>query len=90
MDRRNEADEALGAALQLARRIAYPPVVWRSLSLRAELARRSGEKGRAERHAREARGVVEKLSPSLPEPELQREFRGLGQQLAVDPLGAYR
>ena len=90
MDRRDEAGAALGEALEIARRIGYPPVVWRSLSLLGELARRAGRRGEAARGAGEARALVERLAGSLPEAALAGQFRGLGERLVEDPLGAYR
>jgi tetratricopeptide (TPR) repeat protein len=88
MDSRDEAEEALRGALQVARQIEYPPVVWRSLSLLAELARRSGRTSQGDRDATEARRLVEHLSRSLPGAELQQEFGGLGERLVTDPVGA--
>ncbi len=90
MDRRDEAAQSLEAALEVARAIGYPPVVWRALSLRAELSRRAGKRRQGERQAGEARALVEKLAGSIPEVELQREFAALGERLVDDPLGAYR
>jgi hypothetical protein len=74
----------------VARGIGYPPATWRSLSLLAELARRAGDRAQTDRLSFEARGMVERLAGSLPETELRREFGALGEQLATDPLGAYR
>jgi class 3 adenylate cyclase/tetratricopeptide (TPR) repeat protein len=90
MDQREEASQSLGEALRIAKEIGYPPVTWRALSLLAESARRAGEAGDAERLAREARDLVERLARTLPQPELSRELRGLGERLVTDPLGAYR
>jgi hypothetical protein len=65
-------------------------VIWRSESLLAELARRSGDRAEAERRAGRARSRVEQLARALPEPDLARDLRALGERLVVDPLGAYR
>ena len=85
-----EALETLRGALEVAQALEYPPVVWRSTSLLAELARRSGSRSDAERLAAQAQGLPEGLAGSLPEAELQRDFRLLAERLAEDPLGAYR
>ena len=90
LDRREEAQRVLGDALTLARGIGYPPVVWRSLSLQAELARRSGDESAAERLASESSGLVTRLAGSLPETSLRDEFGALAERLVCDPLAAYR
>jgi hypothetical protein len=90
MDLREESERGLREALDLAHQIGYPPVVWRALSILAELARRSGERLDAERLAEQARSLADSLSQSLPEEDLRRELRGLAQRLVDDPLGAYR
>ena len=90
MDRRDAAAGCLREALEVARRIEYPPVTWRALSLQAELARRSGERSLAERYAGEARRLIEALTPSLPDEGLQRGFRAMADRLVDEPLAAYR
>jgi tetratricopeptide (TPR) repeat protein len=90
MDRREEASQSLGEALGIAKEIAYPPVTWRALSLLGEVARRAGEARDAERLARKARHLVERVAGTLPQPELSRDLRGLAERLITDPLGAYR
>jgi class 3 adenylate cyclase/tetratricopeptide (TPR) repeat protein len=90
MDRRDEAQEMLRDALEVAEGIEYPPVIWRSRSLLAELAGRGGRAAEAERHAAGARELVERLSGALSDAALRREFAALGETLARDPLGAYR
>jgi hypothetical protein len=89
MDLRTKAQAALREALELGGRIEYPPVIWRSSSLLAELARRSEERSEAEQEATRTRSLIDRLVPSLPEEELQRGLRALGERLVVDPLGAY-
>jgi tetratricopeptide (TPR) repeat protein len=90
MDRREEAEESLGAALELATQIEHPPVAWRALSLLGEIARRRGEAELAERHFSEVRKLVESKSASIPRDELRSEFREMGNRLVIDPLAAYR
>jgi class 3 adenylate cyclase/tetratricopeptide (TPR) repeat protein len=90
LERPRDAGESLGEALALARGIGYPPVTWRALSLLAELARRAGERGEAERRAGEASGLVSGLAHRLPDSELRQEFGALAERLVADPLGAYR
>jgi tetratricopeptide (TPR) repeat protein len=89
LDRRDQAGDALARALELGRRIEYPPVTWRALSLLAELACRAGRTADGARLAAEARGLVEGLAGAVPDAE-RREFRGLGERLVSDPLGAHR
>jgi tetratricopeptide (TPR) repeat protein len=86
----SEAHETLHQALALAQGLEYPPMIWRSESLLAELARRSGDRPEADRLAGQARGLVERLARALPEEELQRDLGALGERLVEDPLGAYR
>jgi tetratricopeptide (TPR) repeat protein len=90
LDRRDDAAASLREALEIAKRIGYPPATWRSLSLLAELARRRGERSQAERLAQEASGLVTRLAGGLPETELRDEFGALAEGLVSDPLGAYR
>jgi class 3 adenylate cyclase/tetratricopeptide (TPR) repeat protein len=88
MDERAAAEAALRTALELGRRIEYPPVVWRALSLLAELARRADDAPGRERLAGEARSLVEGLVAAIPVAE-RSTFRGLGERLVTDPLAAY-
>ena len=85
-----EAEASLRAALELARGIEHPPVVWRSLSLLAELDRRRGRSEAAARQLAEARALVERLAAPLVDSEVQQRFLALREALAADPLGAYR
>jgi tetratricopeptide (TPR) repeat protein len=90
LDRREEAEARVHAALELGRRIEYPPIVWRSLFLLGEVARRRGQGSEAERSSQEARALVERLASSLRETGLSARFHALGERLTTDPLGAYR
>jgi class 3 adenylate cyclase/tetratricopeptide (TPR) repeat protein len=90
LDRREETQRVLGDALAVARGIGYPPGVWRSLSLQAELARRCGDASAAERLGSESKGLVTRLAGSLPETALRDEFGALAERLVSDPLAAYR
>ncbi|MFQ5458096.1 MAG: tetratricopeptide repeat protein, partial [Myxococcota bacterium] len=90
MDRRAEAGTALAEALDLGKRIGYPPVQWRALSLLAEIARRGGDNAGADRLARAAKALVHNMAQSIPEPDLRNTFGAVGARLATDPLGAYR
>ena len=85
-----EAEEALERALEEAREIGYPPVVWRALSLLAEIARRAGRPDEARRLAAEARSLVARLAEPLGEGELKQRFLDLGERLETAPLAAYR
>ncbi len=89
MDRREEAATSLRDAHAVATEIGYPPALWRSLSLLAEVARRTGERGAAERMLHDAQELVRPRARALPEAELREEFARLEERLASDPLGAY-
>ncbi len=84
------AREALEAALEIAGAIEHPPVVWRALSLLAELERRRGRSQATRRYVSEARTLVDRVATRLPEGESPQQFRALGERLESDPLGAYR
>jgi tetratricopeptide (TPR) repeat protein len=90
MDRRQEADHCLRQASAGAQAIAYPPALWRAHALAAELARRSGDRSRAEASVARLRDLMEGLAPKVPDGELRRHFRALGEGLAADPLGTHR
>ena len=90
VDARDEAEASLRGALEIASQIEYPPVIWRTRSLLAELARRRGNGSEAEAEAARAQSLVESLAANLSDPDLQRDFRALGERLHVDPLGAHR
>jgi class 3 adenylate cyclase/tetratricopeptide (TPR) repeat protein len=89
-DQRIEAEEALRKALEIARTIQHPPVVWRSLSLLGEIARRAGADSEGQRLTRQARDLVEQLAAPIASEELKRNFLALGERLETDPLGAHR
>jgi class 3 adenylate cyclase/tetratricopeptide (TPR) repeat protein len=74
LDRRPDAAHSLNETLTVARRIGYPPATVRALRGLAELARRNGERGDADRRAAEARAHVERLARSLGDDELRREL----------------
>jgi tetratricopeptide (TPR) repeat protein len=90
MDRRDEAQDSLRQALELASRIEHPPVIWRALSLLGEAANRSDQRDVAQQHFAAIRKLVSGTAPSIPREELRSEFRGLGDRLVSDPLAAYR
>jgi class 3 adenylate cyclase/tetratricopeptide (TPR) repeat protein len=89
-DQRIEAEEALRKALEIAQAIQHPPVVWRSLSLLGEIARRAGAESEGQRLTRRARALVEELAAPIASEELKRNFLALGERLETDPLGAHR
>jgi tetratricopeptide (TPR) repeat protein len=90
MDQREEAEDALRAALEIARQIEHPPVAWRALSLLGEVARRRGQTEITERYFAEVDDLIESKAPSIPRDELRSEFRAMAKQLVTDPLAAYR
>lgn len=89
-DDRERAERSLAEAVEVARRIEHPPVVWRAESLLAELAARRGESAEAERRRAAVRALVAHTAGAIPEPELRREFLGLGERLLTDPINSYR
>jgi tetratricopeptide (TPR) repeat protein len=89
-DQRIDAEEALRKALEIAQAISHPPVIWRSLSLLGEIARRAGAESEGLRLTRQARALVEELAAPITSEELKLNFLALGEHLESDPLGAYR
>jgi tetratricopeptide (TPR) repeat protein len=75
LDRRDEADAALGDALDVARAIEYPRAIWRCHDSLAEVARRRGRRDAAARHAEEARALRERLAASLAREDLRAALR---------------
>src|SRR4029077_19641337 len=75
MDRRTEAEQALGEALAIAQAIGWAPGVWRSRRLLAEGARRRGDRAAAEAHASKTHDTVELLAASLPADDLREALR---------------
>jgi tetratricopeptide (TPR) repeat protein len=72
LERLDDAEQAIAAALDAATAIAYPAGRWRALRLRAEAARRRGDaKALAAAEAELARALGT-LAASLPEDELRR------------------
>lgn len=90
LDRRPEAEEALRQAVVVGSQIGYSPVLWRSYSLQGELARRSGDANGFRELGARARDLVSQLAPAVPDARSRREFSALGEELAADPLAAYR
>ncbi len=90
LDRRDEADVVLGEAIEVAQRIEYPPVIWRALAMRGELARRRGDTSEAQTKFDRARALVDDKAQLLDDPVLQREFRGMGERLTLDPIETFR
>jgi len=90
MDEREPAQRALESALEIAQRIEHPSVAWRTRTLLADLARRRGNSAEAESHLAMATRSLQRLAPGVPDPELRREFLGLGGRLIEDPIGSWR
>ena len=65
-------------------------MVWRSLSLLAEVARRRGQADETERWQAETLAMIERSQQQLPDRELQVGLRDLGHLLITDPLAAHR
>ncbi len=89
-DERDVAEETLHRALEIAVAIEYPPVQWRAHALLAELWRRRDDAPRVERSLASVRTLIRHLGRSIPDPDLQRGFRGLADRLEADPFAACR
>jgi hypothetical protein len=74
LERRDDAEAALAAALDLAETIAYPRAAWQALGRLAELARHAGRAADAARHAARRRDVVAAVAGSLDAPDLRRDL----------------
>ena len=90
LERRDEAEDSVARALDVAVRIGYAPVTWRGLALSAELSRRAGNVRAAEDHLARARGVIEARAAVLPADDLRRELHRVGEQLLADPVADHR
>ena len=69
MERREDAREALSAAMQIAARIGYPRAVRDALGVMAEVARRAGAAAEAERYAARRREMIAALPSELIGPQ---------------------
>ena len=88
-DRRDDAEPALHEALGVARAIGYRPVIWRSTSLLAEVARRSGDGGLQARWTDETRALVDDTVSLLASDAHRAGLRQLGDLLIAEPLSAH-
>ncbi len=75
LERWDEADAGLADALAVAERIAHPRAAWQALGVRAELARRRGNRADAAAHAARAAALVERVASTLTDAELRRRIR---------------
>ena len=90
MDRRDEAEPALHQALEFARSIGHPPMIWRAASLLAEVALCRGLAEDTERWQAQTLTCVERSELNLPDAELRAGLRDLGHRLITDPLASHR
>jgi len=91
MDARDEAEEALRAALAAAEAIGYPPVQWRAHALLAEIARRRGEsRDRVDAASHRGRALLEGVAASVGSDGPRRAAVALAERIAADPLAAGR
>jgi hypothetical protein len=79
LERDDEAEQAIAAALAAADAIAYPAGRWRALRLQAEHARRRGRTADAEVGERKLRATVDRLAATLPTDELRRALYAAGR-----------
>ena len=85
LDRRDEAERDVLAALEIAGRIGYRRGVWRAYRLLSEKERRAGNSAAAARSAAQARQAAENAARTLADPELRRQ---LVASAADRPLGS--
>ena len=79
LNRVDDAEGAIDAALAITTAIAYPAGRWRALHLRAEAARRRGRSAVALEAGHDLARVVGTLAASLPDDELRRAlYRAAG------------
>ncbi len=90
MDAREEAEIELRTALTLAQGLEYPALAWRTRSLLAEVAKRSGDRDESERHRAAVRHTLDELAERIPGRHLVGPFRSLGEQALDDPVSAHR
>jgi hypothetical protein len=74
LERVDDAEAALVAAVARADAIGYPRAAWQALGLLADLARRAGRTADAERHAARRRAVVAAAARSLATTDLRRDL----------------
>jgi class 3 adenylate cyclase/tetratricopeptide (TPR) repeat protein len=72
LERLDDAEGAITAALDVATAIAYPAGQWRALRLRAEAARRRGDGTAVAAAEHRLNGALATLATSLPDDELRR------------------
>jgi tetratricopeptide (TPR) repeat protein len=75
LERWDDAEAGLAAATTVAERIAYPRAGWQALHARAAVARRRGDRTRADAHAAAATTLVERVAAAVTDPELRRRVR---------------
>jgi len=90
LDRRDEAEAILRAARAVAQDIEYPPVLWRTLAMNAELDRRRGDRSAAQSKFDQARAIIDDRARLLDDSILRNEFCALGERLSTDPIEAFR
>ncbi len=83
LDRRDEARAALEAALVVARAQGWRMLHWRIGARLAALYREAGRQEQADRHAAEARALIDAVAASVPDESLRRGF--LASALAALP-----
>lgn len=83
LDRNEEAEAELHAALETARRQERRPLVWRIHVTRGKLYQAEGQKEKAEREFTAARSTIQELADSIPEGALRENF--VQQALAMLP-----
>lgn len=74
LDQREEARVVLDEAVRVAGRIAYRRTGWRARGALAELEQRAGHTAEADRHAAEARALLDEASRSLPDETLRQQL----------------
>ena len=88
LERRDEAEASLRAALEVAGRIGYQRALWQAHAGLAEIARRCGQTDRAGAHEATARALVEKAAATLADgrsaARAHRDGRSLSHAVGLD------
>jgi hypothetical protein len=84
MDRFDEAEEMLTAAVGVAEGISYPRIAWQARLALATIKHRTGAAAEGKALALRSQAAVEQLTTSIPSPDLAGALRGEFDRLALE------